>query len=314
MFNRNITIVFLTEDNQPEKLIDVYNNYVDYMLVWLYIVDLYASKSCSPDLKIFVYHTSLLKNLPLSNIDILNENNVNTAFTRTCPVDSEIVIFRKEEWFKVFMHETFHNFGLDFSGMNIDVEISNKKILEIFPVNSDVNLFEAYTEFWARIMNVSFCSFVNMVDKDDINEFLRNVKILINFENSFAFFQMVKVLDFMGLSYKNLYYKKTDMMRKTLYKEHTNVLSYYVITLILLNNYEDFLLWCDKNNIEIMNFNKTLNNLFDFCKFIKKRYNTHDMLEGVICGEKLLKNIKKLKDKKCIYILNNLRMSICEMV
>jgi L-rhamnose isomerase len=68
--------------------------------------------------KIYIYHTSLLKILPNTNVDILNENNVNTAFTRTCPSNSEIVVFRKEEWFKVFIHETFHSFGIDFASMN----------------------------------------------------------------------------------------------------------------------------------------------------------------------------------------------------
>ena len=42
------------------------------MLVWLYIVNKYASKQCSPKLKIYIYHTSLLKILPATNIEILN--------------------------------------------------------------------------------------------------------------------------------------------------------------------------------------------------------------------------------------------------
>jgi hypothetical protein len=165
MFNRNINIIFITEDDNIETLIDTYNNYVDYMLVWLYIADIYSSKKCVKQLKIFIYHTSLLKILPDTNIEILNQNNVNTGFSRTCPSDSEIVIFRKEEWFKVFIHETFHNFGLDFSSMNVIP--CNEMILKLFPVNSEVTLYEAYTEFWARIINALFCSFINMKNKND---------------------------------------------------------------------------------------------------------------------------------------------------
>ena len=130
LFNRNINILFLMENGNPEHHLKIYNNYVDYMLVWLYIVNKYASRSCSTELKIYIYHTSLLKILPSSNINILNENNINTAFTRTCPKDSEIVVFRKEEWFKAFIHETFHNFGLDFSDMNQSA--CNSRILSIF--------------------------------------------------------------------------------------------------------------------------------------------------------------------------------------
>ena len=315
LFDRNISIIFLIEDNRVESLIETYNNYVDYMLVWLFIIDLYSSKKCASQLKIFVYHTSLLKKLPMSNIDILNENNVNTAFTRTCPSDSEIVVFRKEEWFKVFMHETFHNFGLDFSDMNLSSY--NQQILELFPVNSDVNLFESYTEFWARIMNALFCSFINMKDKNDIDDFLTNAEFFINFEIIYSFFQMVKVLDFMGLTYKDLY-KKTllsENMRKTLYKENTNVLSYFVITLILMNNYQEFLSWCNINNISLLNFKKTSKNLDEFCKFIGKKYKTKSLLESIDCSEKLLHNVKrsKKKNKDVQNLMKNLRMTICEL-
>ena len=315
LFDRNISIIFLIENERVEILIKKYNNYVDYMLVWLYIVDIYSSKKCVNQLKIFVYHTSLLKILPSSNIEILNENNVNTAFTRTCPSNSEIVVFRQEEWFKVFIHETFHNFGLDFSDMNL--MSCNKKILEIFHVNSEVNLFESYTEFWARIMNVLFCSFINMKNKNDIDEFLTNVEFFINFERIFSFFQMVKVLDFMGLKYKDLY-KKTELsenMRQMLYKEDTNVLSYYVITLILINNYQDFLSWCNTHNIAILNFKKTTKNLDNFCKFVDKKYKTTNMLESIECTEKLFYRIKRVtkKQKEIFNLLNNLRMTICEL-
>jgi hypothetical protein len=317
LFERKISILFLVEENIAD-LIEKYNNYVDYMLVWLYIVHLYSPRGkCANHLKIFIYHTSLLKLLPISNIEILNENHINTAFTRTCPVDAEIVIYREEEWFKVFIHETFHNFGLDFSDMNN--ASCNEKILNIFPVNSHVNLYESYTEFWARIMNALLCSFINMKDKNNIDEFLTNSEFFIHFERIYSFFQMVKVLDFMSLTYKDLYKKNTlsENMRKTLYKENTSVLSYYVITLILINNYQDFLSWCNNNNIIILNFKKTLNNLDHFCTFIEKKYKTKNMLDGVECMETFLKKIKKTSKKQkqtmLIYLLKNLRMTICEL-
>ena len=315
LFERNISIIFLIEDSNPEHQIKLYNNYVDYMLVWLHMVNEYASKSCSTELKIYIYHTSLLKILPLTNVNILNENNINTAFTRTCPKNSEIVVFRKEEWFKAFIHETFHNFGLDFSDMNTST--CNSKILSIFKVNSEVNLFEAYTEFWARLMNALFCSYINMKNKNDIGEFLTNAELFINFERVFAFFQMVKVLNFMDLSYQNLYEKSvySENIRKTMYKEDTSVLSYYIITLILFNNYQDFLSWCNTNNPTLLQFKKTTVSLDSFCNFIEKKYKTKSMLDGIECTEKLLlkvhKSGKKTKDFR--YLIRNLRMTICEL-
>jgi hypothetical protein len=315
LFERDISIMFLTEDENPEVLIETYNNYVEYMLVWLYIVNEYSSRSCVEQLKIYIYHTSLLKILPATNIEILNWNNVNTAFTRTCPRDSEIVVFRKEEWFKAFMHETFHNFGLDFSDMN--QTMINTKILSIFPVNSEVNLYESYTEFWARIMNSLFCSYINTKNKGDIDEFLTNAEFFINFERIFAFFQMTKVLNFMGITYKDMYNNsiQSENMRKTMFKENTNVLSYYIITLILLNSYQDMISWCNLNNTALLQFKKTTTNLNEFCNFIEKKYKTKAMLDGIDCTEKLLvKTEKSSKNKKDMtYLIKNLRMTICEL-
>ena len=315
MFDRNISIIFIIEDKNVLDLIETYNKYVDYMLVWLYIANIHSSKNCARQLKIIIYHTSLSKQLPDTNIQILNQNNANTGFCMSCPVDSEIVIFRKEEWFKVFVHETFHNFGLDFSSM--DVSLYNKKILEFFPVNSEVMLFESYTEFWGRIINASFCSFINMKNKNDIDEFYTNAEFFINLEKNFAFFQMIKILDFMGLSYNDLYKKTlvTDNLRKARYKENTNILSYYILTTILLNNYQDFLLWCDTNNISLLNFKKTSNHIDNMCMFLEKKYKTKNMLDGIKCIEKIFYKIKnkKRKENDIIYLLENLRMTICEV-
>jgi hypothetical protein len=312
IYDRNIIVHFILENGNVEMEVSIYNKYIELITMWLYILNIYGSKECVKTLKIYFYFTSLEKSLPKSNIHILDEINVNTAFTTTCPRDSEIVVFRKEEWFKVFIHETFHNFGLDFSNMN-NQEI-NKCILDIFRVYSEVNVFEAYTEFWAEIMNALFCSFNSIKDKNNINEFLSNTEFYINFERTYSFFQLVKTLDFMGLSYSDLYSnsKHSIGVRENLYRENTNVLSYYIIKCILINNYQGFLTWCSKNNLSLLNFKKTIGNQRQFCKFIEKNYKITSMLNGINESHIFLLKIKKKKgDYK--FILSNLRMSICEL-
>ena len=315
MFERKINIIFLTEDEDPETLVLNYNKYVDYMLVWLYMVNEYSSKSCVDELKIYIYHTSLLKLLPTTNIEILGQNNVNTAFTRTCPKKSEIVVFRKEEWFKAFIHETFHNFGLDFSDMNQST--CNEKILSLFPVNSEVNLYESYTEFWARIINALLCSYVNIKDKEDIDEFLLNTEFFINFERIFSFFQMIKVLKFMDMTYKNMYERTSasNNIRNMMYKEQTSVLSYYIITLILFNSYQDFVSWCATNNTKLLQFKKTTTNLDNFCSYIERKYRTKTLLDGIKCSEHLFANVEKRSKRQnnLAYLIRSLRMTICEL-
>ena len=313
IFGRNIIVYFILEETNNQINIKHLNTYIDNIILWLYILNQYASKQCSSSLKIYFYFTSLEKHLPKSNINILDEININTAFTTSCPKDAEVVVFRKEEWFKVFIHETFHSFGLDFSDMNnFD---TTQCILNIFKVNSDVNLYESYTEFWAEIINVLFCSFFSLTDKNNMNDFLSTSQILINFERTYSFFQLVKTLDFMGLKYKDLYSKteQSRLLRENLYKEKTSVLSYYIIKTILINNYQSFLLWCKNNNLSILQFKKTILNQSEYCKFIEKNYKTKSMLDGVKYAEDFLYKINKNKQNNLNYLLTNMRMSICEL-
>jgi hypothetical protein len=319
IINRKIKIYFLLEleEDRTKFDINVYNNYINNILIWLTIIDEYASKECAPNLTIFIYLTNLKKEIPLSNISVLNENNANTAFTMTCPKNSEIVIYRKEEWFKVLLHETFHNLGLDFSDMNN--EKCKQYILNIFPVNSEVNLYEAYAEFWAKLMNIIFCSFLHLKDKNDEEEFLTNCEFFINFEIIYSCFQMIKVLDFMNLNYKQLYLKgqNNDLARNTFYKEKTNILAYYVITFILLDNYDKFIEWCDINNLSLLQFKKTTMNQVNLCKFISQKYRSKSLLDDIRCVELFYNKIKsKFKNKKTLeidYVLNNMRMTLCEL-
>jgi hypothetical protein len=104
------------------------------------------------------------------------------------------------------------------------------------------------------------------------------------------------------------------MMRDNLYKEKTNVLSYYVIKTILINNYQAFLFWCKTNNFSLLQFKKTISNQNEFCKFIEKNYKTTSMLDGIINTQKFLTKTQKQNKKPNLnFILSNLRMSICEL-
>ena len=329
LFNREINVKFIVEDPNDKNLITNYNDYVKKVLVWFAFIHPYSSRQCSKSLTVYVYFTSLSKVLPNSNIHVLEENNVNTAFTYTCRVDSEIVVFRKEEWFKVLIHETMHNFALDFSDMNYkDVD---QKIVELFPVTTRGNSFEAYTELWAEIMNAVFCSYymLSTSEKNKENEFLKNFEFFIAFEKVFGIFQMVKALNFMGLKYQELYdeSQKAQIMRKTFYKEKTNVLSYYVIRVILLTNYQGFLKWCIKNNgINLIQFKKSSATMVAFFGFVKDHYKKKALLSSVTQMEKVLENLKNKKignnsksnslalgKKEFDFITNSMRMSICEL-
>jgi hypothetical protein len=314
LLERKIKLIFVVEDSNSEINIETYNKYVDYIILWLYIVNKYSSKKCSQTFTSYFYFSSLEKKIPDNNGSILEPKNVNTAYTTTCPVDSEIVIYRREEWFKVFIHETFHNFSLDFSDMNNN-EI-NRFILSIFPLRTEVNLYESYTEFWAEIMNTLFYSFFSLKDKNNEEEFLTKTEFYINLERTFSFFQMVKTLDFMGLKYKDLYHKTklSTILRNERYNEKTSVLAYYIIKTILLDNYQPFLLWCYHNNFSLLQFKKTVSNQTEFCRFIEKYYNSKGFLESVKCSEEFFDKKKSGATHPILpFITNSMRMTICEL-
>jgi hypothetical protein len=162
---------------------------------------------------------------------------------------------------------------------------------------------------------------------DGFDVFLSNVDWLIQYERIYSFFQLNKVLNYMGLTYKNLYSKdKTSaVLRETLYKENTNIFAYYVIKCILMNNYNGFLSWCYQRNGagNIIQFSKTQQNLYDFYSFIKKNYKTASFENNVDCMEKYMLKFRKnmhsvgsganAHKKNIYYLLNNMKMSIFEL-
>lgn len=297
--------------------INEFNQCVKYMLMWLFIINSYDKNICSSNLTIFLYFTNKHKLLPNSNIIVLDKEHVNTAYTVDCIKNSEIIIYRKEEWFKAFLHETIHNFSFDFSSMNLHK--FDKQMNSLFPVNIEFNAYESYCEMWARIINILFCSYnsLNINVNGNINfnslfnEFYLYSEGLLQIERIFSFYQCNKVLTFMGLTYENLYNddKMSDILRKQLYRENTNVFSYYILTALFFNNYIDFIKWCYKNNDVFIKFNKSSENLNNFFLLIKSKYKNTSFIKNLDSVKTILN-----KNKDEFSRLNHsLRMTLFEL-
>jgi hypothetical protein len=185
----------------------------------------------------------------------------------------------------------------------------------MFPLKSEVNLFEAYAECWAEILNVLFVSFFTLKNRGDEKEFLSTSFSLIYLEQCFSIFQMVKLLQFMGLRYENLYSRdeQSRIVRENLYRENTNVFSYYVITTLLLSHYEEFIGWCDKEHTSLFAFKKTLLHQKKFCGFIQSYYKSIEFLSDIHCVEESIEKIKRYNGKERNFLMNTLRMSISEI-
>jgi hypothetical protein len=135
-------------------------------------------------------------------------------------------------------------------------------------------------------------------------------------EQTYSIFQMIKVLKFMGLTYNDLYSLEPEdkLLRDRKYREKTNTLSYYIISSIIMNSYQDFFELCIDNNINILQFDKTIESQSNLCKFIEKHYKTDSMLSIVKCITELLNMFEnKKQDTRVTYLIRNMRKSICEL-
>ena len=152
--DRNISVNICT---QQKYNIQKLKSIIRRIYMWLFVGTFFADKKCSQKLNIYLILLPDKKQLPQINGEPIDREHINTAFTYSCKENNEIHIFREEEWFKVFIHETFHSLGLDFSQFNYSN--TNKQILSIFNVVADVRIFETYCEIWAEICNNMFIVF-----------------------------------------------------------------------------------------------------------------------------------------------------------
>ena len=212
------------------------------MFLWLRVCQTYAKPTCARTLNIYIYPTPFTKNLPTtSGTTPLSAEHVNTAFTYPCAVNGVLLVYREEEWFKVFLHETFHAYGFDIESRHAAALKSAMTVL--FPgARSEFFVSEAYTETWARIIN---CAIQCNQASSGLVAFYTNLEFCLQLERMFAIYQCQKVLNFMGLTYEQLC---ESARPTTTYKEQTHVFSYYVLTAVWLNNYSGFLQWCKQHN------------------------------------------------------------------
>lgn len=216
----------------------------------------------------------------LENIHVNSGYNYNTT----------ICLFRKEELLKVFIHECFHMFCLDFKDVSVDFQ---KLLQPLFHVESDYLLFESLCEFWARTLNSAiFAFFVNK--HTSYEEFERIFNLNLNLERVYSLVQMKHFLSKFGMSYE-------DLIRGSIksYKENTNGICYYVITALLFFNFQQTMNWFIEHNETLLQFTKTQKHVLLFYHYLKTIYKS----------DKLLKAIAHIKK----YNLNHLSMSVFDI-
>jgi hypothetical protein len=206
-----INILFVNEYN-----IEQLEKYMMNIIQTLYEYSIKKRK-----VNIIIILTDFKKQLPDNKENVIDIHNVNSGMSD----GKNIIIWRFEEIKKVLIHELIHHYCLDFGYMD---DHSQKKYYEakLYKNYNIINkngiiINEGITEILATIINCI------TTDADDLTK-------LLVYETWHSFIQVSKILNHYGFKKIDEFIglDKTDKM----WRENTNIFSYYFIKSIILFN------------------------------------------------------------------------------
>lgn len=287
--------------------------------MWLSIATTFIHKStkCSKIVNIYLFLTEHTKHLPNNDTNMISFINANTAFTTGCiNTETFVTIYREEEWFKVFIHETMHTLDLDFNANN-NIHIDHI-IRETFPIHvNDIRLYETYAEIWANIMNILFVVYFTDIPASKgrlpIVRWTHVFTKRLYLEQLFSLFQATKVLIFCKLKYSDLF----STEKAYLYKEETQVFSYYILKCIWLLNINSLLEFCvSQKGGASLKFHSSQDNMEKYAKILTKCAKNDIVIHSMNdMNMYYVNNLnKKNNPKKISFLKNTLRMTLQELL
>lgn len=309
LIERNMHIHFIVKDENELGLYN-FDRMIHNINMIILFLSLYQSKglNCSNELNIYIILTDRNKTISFNetNDNILTPNYINNAITTSCSLNGEILIYRKEELFKVLIHELFHNLGLDFSVINI--EKIKKSLREIFHLKSNYLLYESYCEVWGIFLHTFFYTYfkrhrnIKSMDKNsnhkrekDIQLFRHDFEFYLKDEILFSIFQSVKILYTQNLTYDIMISNKREYIqeRNHRFREKTNAFSYYILKSIYFFYYNDFLTLCLNYNDSFLSTTKNINVLMNMILFVERKKSSNTLTELYKSITELYKSIKQ---------------------
>ena len=238
-------ILFKYKTNTIEISIFTLNKYINYKKLSIAMSKLLTTLSIlgknNMTIPIFFAVTPVKKTF--SNKDTCLGNNANTGATfYRLGKPFKIVIYRDEEYMKVMLHELIHYLNLEFSSTP-DIIMKMKKQLRLNSKEDYYNLFEAYTDFFAIVLNVCYNSFLTNIDVEDImSKEIEYMKLIAN-----------KILSLFGMKHILSGNKKLS--------QTSNITSYYILKLGCFLDLDYFL---ENFMLGVVTWNKTnINKFYD---------------------------------------------------
>lgn len=265
------------------------------MVSWLFVCNKYSDRDCCNELCIDLYFTDIKKGFPNSASIALDHSHVNSGVSIIYNnSSSNIIIFRYEEWFKVFIHECGHSYGIETHSTYKDTLPQYVKSLISIKINSRIG--EAYVETWARIMIAFYGAIEN---SNDYNKFITLLRFNMKVESIFSAIQAYRILAFMKIPY-NVVINPLSQDGAS-YRESTNIFAYYILCGSFMYDPFKFITWCSNHNSLLMKLGGSRDTVQSFKEYIKESLNNDKF-------EKLMHNFKHLANRK-----TGLRFTITEL-
>jgi hypothetical protein len=223
---------------------------VEKMLLMLQLIIAISKNETRNGQHVTFFLTPFKKKLNNSNNIILGAKNVNSGFTYPYLENGITFIYRKEEFFKVFIHESIHYYGIDKAlHKDFSKNADYNKFINLFNINDHdkVNINEALTEYWTFIIYLTALSYKKSIT---LTKFIYEFENLYKLELLHIIFQVVKILHYNKQTYSQFLTKS-----RIKYRETSHIFSYYIVKTLLVYNHENML----KSSSFDINFSNKLN-------------------------------------------------------
>lgn len=284
---------------------DVIINQIVYIInTFENLVKKYRQDSDPSPVNLTVLYSNQKKNIH-PEIKIICPDNVNSGSTYP---GMSIVCWRKEELYKVLIHELVHYHDLDYHTRK------NEKVMHIIQV-PDIEGIDKINESYTESLAIIILTVMRYVISPKIQSFDVFFAKTLKMEIAFLLFQISKVFRIFGCD------KFGDYVgNKCIIKQSTSYRSYFIIKVVLLTNIDEFISLINKNMIingdSYGDFINLINTSWD--SFIKNKNNI-DIINIFI------KNIKKvytdyvtenndIRNQNLDWIYKTCRMSVYDLI
>ena len=242
--NKNILFFYSKDDMKENDIFKIVKKIIERLIfVIKYIFTFYKNNKYNKVLAlplIKIYYASLKKELHKDPNEPFRPFEINSAYT-----NKSIVIWRKEELLKCFIHELMHVYYFEFAYYTFPFRYKTL-IYNTYRIDSNQSIKpnEAYCEILGNILNIIIIMVNNIPEIELYKEMFSK---LYSKELYFSLNQLSKIFNFLQYKSANDFYNTSTVGLPL--KQETDVLSYHYFKTKLLFNLSNFFNIIDPKNI-----------------------------------------------------------------